>query len=108
MWNNKLIQRGLMFAAAIMGASMLAMYFLGFVIGFMLNVFMVIGVVLYIQRKQSKEIGYNAERGGYYGSSSSSTGVSTKPNYVCLACGNKVSERTCGKCGSHMKKAVFK
>jgi len=64
MWNNKLIQRGLMFAAAIMGASMLAMYFLGFVIGFMLNVFMVIGVVIYIQRKQSKEIGYNAERGG--------------------------------------------
>jgi len=92
-----------------MGASILATYFLGFVIGLMFNVFMVIAVVLYIQRKQSKEIGYNAERGGYYGSSSSvSSGFSTKPSYVCLACDSKVSERTCGKCGSHMKKAVFK
>jgi hypothetical protein len=107
MRNSQLIQRGLLFAAAIMGASMLATYFLGFVIGFMLNVFMVIGVVIYIQRKQSKEIGYNAERGGYYGSSSSA-GFSTRPNYVCLACGSKISERTCSNCGSHMKRAEFK
>ena len=109
MRNSKLIQRVLLFAVAIMGASILATYFLGFVIGFMLNVFMFIGAMFYIQRKRSKEIGFNAERGGYYGSSSSvSSGFSTKPlNYVCLACGSKVSERTCRKCGSHMKKAVF-
>jgi hypothetical protein len=87
---------------------MLATYFLGFVIGFMLNVFMFIGAMFYIQRKRSKEIGFNAERGGYYGSSSGSAGFSTKPSYVCLACGSKVSGRTCGKCGSQMKKAVFK
>jgi hypothetical protein len=104
MQNSKLVKRGLLFAFAIMGASMLATYFLGFVIGFMLNVFMFIGVILYIQRK-----GFNVERGGYYGSSSSSSvDFNTKPIYVCLACGNKVSERTCRKCGSHMKKVVFK
>ena|SRR5437899_6569107 len=108
MRNGKLIQRGLLFAVVIMGASMLATYFLGFVIGFMLNVFMFIGAMFFIQRKRSKEIGFNAERGGYYGSSSGSAGFSTKPSYVCLACGSKVSGRTCGKCGSQMKKAVFK
>jgi hypothetical protein len=82
MRNSKLIQRGLLFAVAIIGASILATYFLGFVIGLMLNVFMVIAVVLYIQRKQSKEIRGSA-KGGYYGSSSSSAGFSTKPSYVC-------------------------
>jgi hypothetical protein len=104
MQNSQLVKRGLLFAFAIMGASMLATYFLGFVIGFMLNVFMFVGVILYIQRK-----GFNLERGGYYGSSSSgSADFNTKPIYVCLACGSNVSERTCHKCGSHMKKVVFK
>ena len=104
MRKGKLIQRGLLFAFAIMGASMLATYFLGFVIGFILIVFMFIGVILYIQRK-----GSNVERGGYYDSTSSgSTDFNTKPIYVCLACGSNVSERTCRKCGSHMKKVVFK
>jgi hypothetical protein len=109
MRNGKLIQRGLLFAVAIMGAGMLATNFLGFVIGCILIVFMFIGIILYIQRKGSKEPGFNAERGGYNGSSSSSSaGFSAKPSYVCLACDSKVSARTCGKCGSHMKKAVFK
>jgi hypothetical protein len=108
MRNGKLIQRGLLFAVAIMGAGMLATNFIGFVIGCILLVFMFIGVILYIQRKGSKEPGFNAERGGYNDSSSSSAGFSTKPSYVCLACDSKVSARTCGKCGSHMKKAVFK
>ncbi len=104
MQNSKLVKRGLLFAFAIMGASMLATYFLGFVIGFLLNVFMFIGVILYIQRK-----GFNVERGGYYGSSSSgSGGFNTKPIYICLACGSNVSERSCRKCGSQMKKVVFK
>ena len=86
MQNSKLVKRGLLFASAIMGASMLATYFLGFVIGFMLNVFMFIGVILYIQRK-----GFNVERGGHYGSSSTgSAEFNTKPIYVCLACGSKV------------------
>jgi hypothetical protein len=98
MQNSKLVKRGLLFAFAIMGASMLATYFLGFVIG------LFIGVILYIQRK-----GFNVERGGSYGSSSSgSAGFNTKPIYICLACGSNVSERSCRKCGSHMKKVVFK
>jgi hypothetical protein len=104
MQNSKLVKRGLLFAFAIMGASTLATYFLGFVIGFMLNVFMFIGVILYIQRK-----GSNVERGGYYDSTSSgSTDFNTKPIYICLACGSDVSERSCRKCGSHMKKVVFR
>lgn len=109
MRNGKLIQRGLLFVVVIMGASMFATYFLGFVIGFMLNVFLFIGAMFYIQRKRSNENEFNADKGGYNGSSRSiSAGSSTKPSYVCLACGSKVSGRTCRKCGSQMKKAVFK
>jgi len=83
---------------------MLVGYFFGFVIGFTANVLMFIGVVLYIQRKESKELGLNEERGGgYYGDTSSSS-----PSYACLVCGNNVNETSCSKCGSRAKKAVFK
>ena len=43
MRKGKLIQRGLLFAVAITGAGMLATNSIGFVIGFMLIVFMFIG-----------------------------------------------------------------
>lgn len=71
---------------------------------------MFIGVILYIQRKESKELGFNEERGGsYYGdTSSSSPRFGIKPSYACLVCGNNVNETTCRKCGSRAKKAVFK
>jgi len=89
---------------------MLVGYFFGFVIGFTANVLMFIGVVLYIQRKESKELGLNEERGGgYYGdTSNSSPRFGIKPSYACLVCGNIVNETSCSKCGSHAKKAVFK
>jgi hypothetical protein len=105
MFNVRLLQRWLLVFVPIMGASMLTTYFLGFVIGFILTMFMFIVVILYIQRKKWKEFGFNDEKGGYYGGSSSD---GTKPNYVCLACGSRMSGSTCDKCGSHMKKSAFK
>jgi len=109
MRNNKLVRR-LLFAGIVIGGTMLVGYFFGFVIGFTANVLMFIGVVLYIQRKESKELGLNEERGGgYYGdTSSSSPRFGIKPSYACLVCGNIVNETSCSKCGSHAKKAVFK
>jgi hypothetical protein len=99
-----------LFAGIVIGGTMLVGYFFGFLIGFTANVLMFIGVVLYIQRKESKELGLNEEKGGgYYGdTSSSSPRFGIKPSYACLVCGNIVNETSCSKCGSHAKKAVFK
>jgi hypothetical protein len=106
MFNPKLLQRWLLVLVPILGASTLANYFLGFIIGFILTMFMFIVVILYIQRKKWKEFGFNDDKGGYYGGDSSSNG--TKPSYVCLACSSKINGSSCDKCGSHMKKGLFK
>ena len=106
MFNVRLLQRWLLVFVPIMGLSMLTTYFLGFVLGFILTMFMFIVVILYIQRKKWKEFGFSDEKQGYYGGASSSDG--TKPSYVCLACGSKINGSTCDKCGSHMKKGEFK
>jgi hypothetical protein len=103
MLNVRLLQRWLLVVVPIIGASMLATYFLGFVLGFISNMFMFIVVILYIQRKKWKEFGFNDKQEGYYGRSDD-----TKLSYLCLSCGSKVNGRTCIKCGSHMKKGVFK
>lgn len=110
MRNNKLVRRRLLFAGVVMGGTMIVAFFFGFLIGFIANVFMFIGVILYIQRKESKELRFNEEqRGGYYGDTgSSSPGFGIKPSYTCLVCGNNVNGTACRKCGSRTKKAVFK
>jgi len=104
MFNARLLQRWLLVVVPVIGASMLATYFLGFVIGFISNMFMFIVVILYIQRKKWKEFGFNDKQEGYYGGRSSDD---RKLSYLCLRCGSKVDGRICIKCGSHMKKGVF-
>src|SRR5215467_2244980 len=110
MLKNKFFRRRLLFAGVVMGGTMLVAFFFGFVIGFIANVFMFIGVILYIQRKESKELGFNEERREDYfdDTSRSSPGFGIKPSYTCLVCGNNVNETICRKCGSRTKKAVFK
>jgi hypothetical protein len=105
MFNVRLLQRWLLVVVPIIGASILATYFLGFVIGFITNMFMFILVILYFQRKKWMEFGFNDNQEGYYGSHISKD---TKLSYQCLSCGSKVNGKTCIKCGSHMKKGVFK
>ncbi|MDP9287896.1 MAG: hypothetical protein M3P08_06815 [Thermoproteota archaeon] len=59
MQNSKLVERALLFAVAIMETSVLVTYFLRFGIGFMMSVFMFIGIILYIQSRESKESDFN-------------------------------------------------
>jgi len=104
MFNVRLLQRWLLVVVPIIGASILATYFLGFVLGFISNMFMFILAILYIQRKKWREFGFNDKQEGYYDGRRDDT----KLGYLCLSCGSKVNGRTCIKCGSHMKKGVFK
>jgi hypothetical protein len=105
--DNKLVQRGLLFAVAIVGASILVTYFLGFGIGFMVNVFLFMGVILYVRRKESNRLDLADYRRDNYSSNGSEAGLRTSLSYVCLACGSNVRVKTCSECGSNMKKAVF-
>ena len=100
----KLVRRGLLFAFAITGASIVVTYFLDFGVSFMVNVFLFIGVILYVLRKESNQFDLADYRRDNYGSNG---GSRTKLSYSCLACGSNVREKTCNKCGSNMKKAVF-
>ena len=104
MQNIKLVRRGLLSAVAIMGASILVTYFLDFGVGFMVNVFLFTGVILYLRRKESNQFDLADYRRDNYGSDARS---STKLSYSCLVCGSNVREKTCNECGSNMKKAVF-
>jgi hypothetical protein len=104
----KLVRRGLLFAVAIMGASIVVTYFLGFGVGFMVNVFLFTGVILYVRRKESNQFDPAEYRRDNYGSGKGSgAGSRTKLSYSCLVCGSNVREKTCNECGSNMKKAVF-
>lgn len=107
MQDIKLVRRGLLFAVSIMGASILVTYFLGFGIGFMVNVFLFMGVLLYVRRKESNQLDLANYRRENYSSNGSDAGLGTSLGYICLACGSNVREKTCSECGSNMKKAVF-
>jgi len=107
MQDIKLVRRGLLFAVSIMGASILVTYFLGFGIGFMVNVFLFMGVILYVRRKESNQLDLANYRRENYSSNGNDAGLGTSLGYICLACGSNVREKTCSECGSNMKRAVF-
>lgn len=100
----KLVRRGLLSAVDIIGASIVVTYFLGFGVGFMGNVFLFTGIILYVRRKESNQFDLADYRRDNYGSDA---GSRTKLSYSCLACGSNVREKTCNECGSNMKKAIF-
>jgi hypothetical protein len=89
MFNVRLLRRWLFVVVPIIGESMVATYFLGFVLGFISNMFIFIVVILYIQRKKWKEFGFNDKQEGYYDGRSDDT----KLSYLCLICGSKVEQR---------------
>jgi hypothetical protein len=105
---KKLQKLQFLFVTSSVGLSMLASLVLGFIVGLTLMVAVFIAVILYINKRQTKvsSLGFND-------SDKSSNEISypnysgCKLTYVCLSCGTKVSDRTCRRCGSHMKKVVF-
>jgi len=57
-----------------------------------------IEVILYINKRQTKVSSLGFRDDTFNGSTLT---------YVCLSCGTKVSDMTCRRCGSHMKKVLF-
>ena len=97
-YNIRAIQYRLLFITSFIGATMVATYFFGFIIGLLVNLFIFMLAVLYIRRILFS---------GNTDNRRSDAGFNPKVNYVCLSCGSNSTGIKCPKCGSKLKKAVF-
>jgi hypothetical protein len=96
--NIRALQYRLLLIASFIGATMVATYFFGFLIGLIVNLFIFMIAVLYIRR-----IFFNSNSDNNRGNA----GFSSKVTYICLSCGSNSTGLKCLKCGSKLKKAVF-
>lgn len=113
--NLKQIQRfRLLFLGGSIGLTMLLTYLFGLVLGLGLFLSAYIGFIVYTRKRESNTLNSlglsnsnsdTATNKGQHANNNISGG--SKIMYICLSCGRKVSGRTCRKCGSRMKKAVF-
>jgi len=108
MYLKQLQQFQLLFLGGSIGFSMLLTYLFGLVLGLSLFISAYIGIIVYIRKTQPKALkslglsdSDTRTSGRHYANSTISCG-GTKPTYICLFCGRKVSGRVCHKCGSHM------
>ncbi|HJT47872.1 MAG TPA: hypothetical protein VJ729_06780 [Nitrososphaeraceae archaeon] len=90
----------LLFIGWSLGINFVVTYLFGFILGFIINIIIFIGAVFYIQKKQMNTIGHLQFNGP-------SIIATKKLNYVCLLCGRRITGKSCSKCGSNMKKALF-
>ncbi len=99
------LKRQILFIGASLGTGLVFSYFFGFFIGLAANIAVLMGIMLYIRRKQLralKSLGFSDETAG--------RGYAVdrvKLKYVCLSCGQEVKGTRCGSCGSNMKKPLF-
>jgi hypothetical protein len=82
-------------------------YYFGFIAGLSLNIVVLVGLVFYIRRNQTKalrDLGLSDARAGG-GFSTPKSSISLK--YVCMTCGSRVKGSRCASCGSQARKAIF-
>lgn len=96
------LKRQMLLIGASLGVGLLVTYLTGNVlIGLGVNIAIMLGLILYIRRKQLgalRTLGLGDSTGGY---------GNTKLKYICLSCGAEVKGARCGSCGSNMKKPLF-
>ena len=99
-------KRQLLFVVATLGSGLVATYFFGFLIGFALNIGLLVALTFYIRAKRAKALksfGFSSEAlGGGFAS-----GANSKLKYACLSCGAEMTGSRCARCGSSMKKPIF-
>jgi hypothetical protein len=95
-----IIKRQLLLMAASIGTYLLVSYFFGFLVGFLANTVMFLGIMFYIRRRPDHRT--MRDFGGIRYSNRES-----KLRYGCISCGSEVKGQVCGSCGSKMKKPLF-
>jgi hypothetical protein len=96
-----------LFIGASLGIYLLLTYFFGFLVGFIVNTALFIGIILYIRKRQTDALRSFGFSDNNTTSSQYPIQASTKLKYSCLSCGTEVKGSKCKKCGSKMKKVVF-
>jgi hypothetical protein len=80
-------------------------------IGLGLFLFAYVGFIVYTRKRESNTLNSlglsNSNSDTATDDANNNISGGSKIIYICLSCGKKVSGRSCRKCGSHMKKAVF-
>ena len=105
------LKRQVLFIGASLGIYLVISYFFGFLVAFIVNTALFIGIILYIRKRQTdalRSFGFGDSSNTNTSSSSRyPTESSTKLKYSCLSCGAEVKGSKCKRCGSKMKKPVF-
>lgn len=105
-----MLKRQLLFVISSIGISFVITFLFGLIIGLTLNILLLVTSAFYIRTKQKKTLrkfGFDDQRLFGHKPEFSGGKSNIKMNYICLICGSKVTERTCKKCGSNMKKPTF-
>jgi len=100
-------RRQLLFVIGTLGAGLAVTYFFGFLVGFAVNIGLLVALTFYVRYRRMKALksfGFSSESVGG-GFASGGTGARLK--YVCLSCGAEMTGARCARCGSNMKKPIF-
>lgn len=92
------------------GIYLVVSYFLGVLVGFIVNTALFIGIILYIRKKQNaglRLIGFddnnNSNSNDQYG-----IDKNIRLKFSCISCDVEVKGSKCKKCGSKMKKPILR
>jgi hypothetical protein len=102
-------KRPLILIGAGIGIYLVVSYFLGVLVGFIVNTALFIGIILYIRKKQTAGL----RLFGFYDSNNSNSNdqydmdKNAKLKYSCISCNAEVRGSKCKKCGSKMKKPIL-
>src|SRR3954451_15750858 len=102
-------KRPLILIGAGIGIYLVVSYFLGALIGFIVNTALFIGIIFYIRKKQTAGLrlfGFNDNNNS---NNNDQYGIdkNAKLKFSCISCDAEVKGAKCKKCGSKMKKPIF-
>jgi hypothetical protein len=109
---SPLSKRPLVLIGAGIGIYLVVSYFLGVLVGFIVNTALFIGIILYIRKKQTAGLrlfGFDDNNNNNNSNSNYQYGIdkNAKLKFSCISCDAEVKGSKCKKCGSKMKKPIF-
>jgi hypothetical protein len=102
------LKRQILLMTCSLTVSFVLAFVVGFLIGLIINMLLFAAAVYYIRPNRLK-VGekLNFKDKEITTRNEHVSGNVMKLKYTCLVCSSEVSDVTCKRCGSHMKKAVF-
>jgi hypothetical protein len=102
-------KRPLLFIGAGIWIYLVVSYFLGVLVGFIVNTAIFIGIIFYIRKKQTAGLRLFGFDDNNNNNSNDQYGIDKKAKlkFSCISCDAEVKGSKCKKCGSKMKKPNF-